>query len=141
MPAEGPLDFYRQRGRHDDRYRQAKGTYTNKDRRLWPGEFVDVALNLSTQKNAVLVPTKAIQSGQQGEYVYVVTPQSTAESRVVRTAGTYQNFTIISDGLAAGERVVVNGQLRVAPNAKVAVQGGSPASSVPGGGPPAGGGL
>jgi len=118
-----------------------KATYTNKDRRLWPGEFVDVALNLSTQKNAVLVPTKAIQSGQQGEYVYVVTPQSTAESRVVRTAGTYQNFTIIGDGLAAGERVVVNGQLRVAPNAKVAVQGGSPATSAPGGGPPAGGGL
>jgi membrane fusion protein, multidrug efflux system len=118
-----------------------KGTFSNTDRRLWPGEFVDVALNLSTQKNAILVPTKAIQTGQQGEFVYVVTPQSTAESRGVRTAGTYQGFTIVGDGLAAGEKVIVSGQLRVAPNAKVMVQGGNPASGAPpSGGTPAGGG-
>jgi len=118
-----------------------KGTFTNKDRRLWPGEFVDVALNLSTQKNAILVPTKAIQTGQQGQYVYVVTPQSTAESRIVRTAGTYQSFTLVEDGLSPGEKVVVNGQLRVAPNAKVIVQGGNPATGAPSGSPPVGGGL
>jgi multidrug efflux system membrane fusion protein len=70
-----------------------KGTFENRDRRLWPGEFVDVALELSTQKNAVVVPTKAIQTGQQGEYVYVVSPDSTAESRPVKTAGVYQNLT------------------------------------------------
>jgi multidrug efflux system membrane fusion protein len=100
-----------------------KGTYQNKDRRLWPGQFVDVALELSTQKNAIVVPTKAIQTGQQGEYVYVVRTDSTAESRPVKTAGVYQNLTLISEGLKAGEHVVVNGQMRVAPNAKVAVQG------------------
>ena len=99
-----------------------KGTFENKDRRLWPGEFVDVALGLSTQKNAVVVPTTAIQTGQQGEYVYVVRSDSTAESRPVKTAGTYQDLTMISDGLKVGERVIVNGQLRVAPNAKVTVQ-------------------
>ena len=49
-----------------------KATFPNQDRRLWPGEFVDVALELSTEKNAIVVPTKAIQTGQQGEYVYVV---------------------------------------------------------------------
>ena len=99
-----------------------KATFQNKDRRLWPGQFVDVALQLSTQKDAIVVPTKAIQTGQQGEYVYVVRADSTAESRPVKTAGVYQNLTIISDGLHAGEHVIVNGQLRVAPNAKVVVQ-------------------
>jgi membrane fusion protein, multidrug efflux system len=122
-----------------------KGTFQNQDRRLWPGEFVDVALVLSTQKNAMIVPTKAIQSGQQGEYVYVVRTDSTAESRPVKTAGAYQNLTLISDGLKVGEHVIVNGQLRVAPNAKVVVQGTLPLPGTqPGAGAasgPAGGGL
>jgi multidrug efflux system membrane fusion protein len=99
-----------------------KGTFENKDRRLWPGQFVDVALELSTKKNAVVVPTKAIQTGQQGEYVYLVRPDNTAESRPVKTTGVYQDLTLISYGLKAGEQVIVNGQLRVAPNAKVTVQ-------------------
>jgi membrane fusion protein, multidrug efflux system len=102
---------------------KVKGTFANKDRRLWPGQFVDAALELSMQKDAVVVPTKAIQTGQQGEYVYVVKSDSTAEPRPVKTSGTYQNLTLISDGLKIGERVIVDGQLRVAPNAKVIVQG------------------
>jgi len=115
-----------------------KGTYQNKDRRLWPGQFVDVALELSTQKNVVVVPTKAIQTGQQGEYVYVVRPDNTAESRPVKTTGVYENLTLISDGLKSGEQVIVSGQLRVAPNAKVMIQntlpGTQPATAPPGGG-------
>jgi membrane fusion protein, multidrug efflux system len=103
-----------------------KGTFENKDRRLWPGEFVDVALEISTLRQTMVVPTKAIQTGQQGEYVYVVRPDSTAESRPVKTAGVYQNLTLVADGLKAGERVIVNGQLRVAPNARVTVQGALP---------------
>jgi len=99
-----------------------KGTFENKDRRLWPGEFVDVALELSTQKGAIVVPTKAIQTGQRGDYVYVVRSDSTAESRPVKTAGAYENLMLVSEGLKAGERVIVNGQLRVAPNSKVNVQ-------------------
>ena len=75
-----------------------KATFENKDRRLWPGQFVDVALELSMQKDAVVVPTKAIQTGQQGEYVYVVRADSTAESRPVKTMGVYQNLTVISQG-------------------------------------------
>jgi multidrug efflux system membrane fusion protein len=120
-----------------------KGTYQNKDRRLWPGEFVDVALELSTQKNALVVPTKAIQTGQQGEYVYVVRPDSTAESRPVKTAGAYQNVTLIADGLKPGEHVIVNGQLRVAPNARVVVQGAQPGpqTKAAAASSPAGGGL
>ena len=118
-----------------------KATFQNRDRRLWPGQYVDVALQLSTQKNAVVVPTKAIQSGQQDDYVYVVRADSTAESRPVKQAGTYQNLTLIAEGLKPGERVIVNGQMRVAPNAKVVVQSTMPttptnaaAVGAPGGG-------
>jgi multidrug efflux system membrane fusion protein len=105
-----------------------KATFVNKDKRLWPGEYVDAVLELSVQKDATVVPTKAIQSGQQGSYVYIVTPQSTAESRPVVTAGTYQDLTVVSSGLEAGQKVIVDGQVRVAPNAKVAVQSGSAAT-------------
>lgn len=118
-----------------------KATFQNRDRRLWPGQFVDVALELSTQKNAVVVPTKAIQSGQQGDYVYVVRADSTAESRPVKQAGTYQSLTLVSDGLKAGEQVIVNGQMRVAPNAKVVVQSTMPPTPTNAAGAPAGGGL
>ena len=103
-----------------------KGTFQNGDRRLWPGQFVDVVLELSTQKNVTVVPTKAIQNGQQGEYVYVVRADSTAESRPVKIAGAYQNLTVVSEGLEKGERVIVNGQLRVSPDARVNVQSTAP---------------
>ena len=125
-PAEGRLTFIDNGVDTTTGMFKLKGTFQNKDRRLWPGEFVDVALVLSTQKNAVVVPTKAIQTGQRGEYVYVVRTDSTAESRPVKTAGAYQNLTLISDGLKVGEQVIVNGQLRVAPNAKVMVQSAPP---------------
>jgi len=137
-PSEGRLTFIDNGVDTQTGTIKLKATFVNKDRRLWPGEFVDVALNLSTRKNAILVPTKAIQTGQQGEYVYVVTPQNIAESRALKTVGTYQNYTVVAEGLNAGEQVVVNGQLRVAPNAKVAVQnagsGSAPANAPPGGG-------
>lgn len=99
-----------------------KGTMQNRDRRLWPGEFVDVNLNLSVQKNAIIVPTKAVQTGQQGDYVYVIKPDNTAEARPVKTAGNYKDLTLIAQGVSAGETVVVDGQLKVVPNGKVAIQ-------------------
>jgi membrane fusion protein, multidrug efflux system len=145
-PAEGKLTFIDNGVDMQTGTVKLKATFANKDRRLWPGQYVDVVLNLSTRKQAVLVPTKAIQTGQQGPYVYVVTPQSTAESRNVETSGTYQNSTIIAGGVSAGEKVVVDGQLRVAPNAKVLVQSTVP-TTPPGGSenatakPVAGGGL
>lgn len=142
-PAEGRLTFIDNGVDTTTGMFKLKGTFQNRDRRLWPGEFVDVALELSTQKNAVVVPTKAIQTGQQGEYVYVVRTDSTAESRPVKTAGAYQNLTLISDGLKTGEQVIVNGQLRVAPNAKVVIQGAPPGAQTgtAAASGPAGGGL
>ena len=142
-PVEGQLTFIDNGVDTTTGMFKLKATFQNKDRRLWPGQFVDVALELSTQKNAVVVPTKAIQTGQQGEYVYVVRTDSTAESRPVKVAGVYQNLTVISDGLNAGEQVIVNGQLRVAPNAKVVVQSILPGTQTdsPAAKGPAGGGL
>jgi multidrug efflux system membrane fusion protein len=144
-PAEGRLTFIDNGVDTTTGMFKLKGTFQNKDRRLWPGEFVDVRLVLSMQKNAVVVPTKAIQNGQQGEYVYVVRSDSTAESRPVKTAGVYQNWTLIADGLKTGEQVIVSGQLRVAPNAKVTVQSTLPLPGTQTGtkvaGGPAGGGL
>ena len=121
-PAEGVLTFIDNGVDTTTGMFKLKATFQNKDRRLWPGQFVDVALELSTQKNAIVVPTKAIQTGQQGEYVYVVRANNTAESRPVKTLGVYQNLTVVGEGLNAGETVVVDGQLRIAPNAKVAVE-------------------
>lgn len=121
-PAEGYLSFIDNGVDTSTGTVKLKATFANKDRRLWPGEFVDTVLQLSVQKNAIVVPTKAVQTGQQGEYVYVVTAQDTAESRPVKTAGTYQDLSIISTGLKPGERVITSGHLRVAPNAKVVVQ-------------------
>jgi membrane fusion protein, multidrug efflux system len=141
-PAEGRLTFLDNGVDTTTGMFKLKGTFQNKNRRLWPGEFVDVALELSTQKNALVVPTKAIQTGQQGEYVYVVRTDNTAESRPVKTTGAYQNLTLVSDGLNVGERVIVNGQLRVAPNAKVAVEATLPeAPNAAGASNPGGGGL
>src|SRR5207253_5164857 len=70
-----------------------KATFPNSRRRLLPGQFVDVVLNLSLQKGATVVPTKAVQVGQQGEYVFVVNPQDIAEARPVTTAGTFQKYS------------------------------------------------
>jgi len=120
-----------------------KGTFQNKDRKLWPGEFVDVNLNLTTQKGAIIVATKAVQTGQQGDYVYVIKSDGTAEPRAVTTAGTYKDVTLIGKGLNAGETVVVEGQLKVVPNGKVAVQSTLPSSVTKNAEepPPAGSGL
>ena len=68
------------------------------------------------------MPTKAIQSGQQGDYVFVVTKDGTADPRQVTTTGTYQNLTLVKGGLNSGDTVIVDGQLRVAPNGKVTIQ-------------------
>jgi len=128
-PAEGFLTFIDNTVDTQTGTVKLKATFPNKDRRLWPGEFVDVVLNLSTQKNAIAIPTKAVQTGQQGKYVYVVTAQNTAESRAVTTTGTYQNLTLVSHGVAPGVRVIVEGQLRVAPHSQVVVQSTLPPST------------
>ncbi len=99
-----------------------KGTFKNLDRRLWPGQFVDVILTLTTERDRIIVPSQAVQTGQQGQYVYVIKDDLTADLRVVTPGRTYQTWTIIDKGVAAGETVVTDGQLRLTPGAKVEIK-------------------
>ncbi|MGZ4814308.1 MAG: efflux RND transporter periplasmic adaptor subunit [Terriglobales bacterium] len=133
-PSEGVLTFIDNGVDPQTGTVKLKATFQNHDKRLWPGEFVNVVLNLSTMKNAITVPTKAVQSGQQGDYVYVVTKDGTADPHQVASVGTYQNLTLIKSGLNSGDTVIVDGQLRVAPNAKVTVQSSLPPRAVVGNG-------
>ncbi len=127
-PAEGTLTFIDNGVDPTTGTVKLKGTFVNKDKRLWPGEFVDVVLNLSVHKNAIVVPTKAIQTGQQGAYVYTIGQDDTATPQVVQPLGTYRDLTLVSGGLKAGDRVVVDGQLRIVPNGKVKIQSKVPSS-------------
>jgi multidrug efflux system membrane fusion protein len=96
-----------------------KGVFANKSRKLWPGQFTDVVITLGSRQNAVIVPTQAIQTSQQGEFVYVVKPDNKVEMRQVTSAAATGEETVIEKGLAAGETVVVDGQLRLTPGATV----------------------
>ena len=99
-----------------------KGTFQNEDRKLWPGEFVRVVLRLTTQSNALVVPNQAVQTGQQGEFVYVVKQDRTVESRPVATGIRVDQDLVIDRGLEFGETVVTDGQLRLAPGARVSMR-------------------
>jgi multidrug efflux system membrane fusion protein len=101
---------------------QLKATFGNRKRTLWPGQFVDVVLNLSSQPNALLVPSEAVQTGQRGTYVYLVKPDMTVESRPVSIGRSVEGFTVVQSGLAPGDTVVTDGQLRLSPGAKVKVK-------------------
>jgi membrane fusion protein, multidrug efflux system len=99
-----------------------KATFPNSNEVLWPGEYVDVTLTLVTEPNAIVVPTQAIQTGQSGQYVYVVKNDLTVESRPVTMNRTQGTLAIVAKGLQPGERVVTDGQLRLAPGAKVEIK-------------------
>lgn len=99
-----------------------KGTINNDNNRLWPGQFVDVVISLYVQPDAVVVPLPALQSGQAGQYVYVVNEDLSTEPRQIVVARTYGDEAIIEKGLKPGERVVTDGQLRLVPGAKVQIK-------------------
>ena len=103
---------------------RVKGAFTNVDRRLWPGQFVNVVVTLTTDATAIVVPTPAVQAGQQGQYVFIVKPDQTAELRAVTVARGDNNETVIKEGLAVGETVVTDGQIRLVPGSRVSVKEG-----------------
>ena len=101
-----------------------KATFTNEAKRLWPGLFVNVVVQLSTQPNAILVPSQAIQTSQEGQIVFVVKPDLTVEIRPVEVGRPINGDVIVTKGLKPGERVVTDGQLRLVPGAKVEIKTG-----------------
>src|SRR5205809_3470793 len=94
-----------------------KATFQNDVRRLYPGQFVHVVLTLGVQNQALVVPSQAVQIGQDKSFVYVVKFDQTVEARTVKTGSTIDNMTVIDDGLKVGEQVVTDGQLRLVPGA------------------------
>jgi len=100
---------------------QLKATFDNAENVLWPGQYVDVVLTLTTQP-AVVVPSQAVQPGQQGPYVFVVTPDLTVQPRPLELGRRLATETIITKGLAPGERVVTDGQLRLVPGSRVEIK-------------------
>lgn len=99
-----------------------KAAFPNEDELLWPGKFVNVSLTLATQKDAVVVPVQAVGRGQEGEYVFIVKPDLTVESRPVLTGNALGREVVIENGLRGGEKVVTNGQLRLSPGTKVKIE-------------------
>jgi len=96
-----------------------KADFPNREHRLWPGQFVDVTLELATRLDAVTIPARAVQTGQQGTYVFVVDSEQKAALRPVTVGFTHQDTAVIDTGLNAGETVVIDGQLRLAPGTPV----------------------
>ena len=108
-----------------------RATLPNADAHFWPGQFVNVRLVLSVKKDAVLIPTAAQQIGQVGPYVYVIKPDNTAELRPVTPGQRQGDMLVIEKGVAAGEQVIVSGQMSVLPGGKVQVMSAAPPTSAP----------
>ena len=105
-----------------------KALFDNASRELWPGEFVNVNLQLTTEPHAVVTPASAVQTSQNGPYVYVVRANRTVDMRPVNVARTAGAESVIASGLQPGETVVTDGQLRLTPGARVTIHG-SPAAT------------
>ncbi len=111
-----------------------KGTFRNTDRKLWPGEYVNVTVRMSMQENALVLPNQAVQTGQDGTYVYVVKDDSTVEMRPVTTGLRVDQDMVIDKGVRGGETVVTEGQLRLAPGSRVQMSGANGPGGFRGGG-------
>ncbi len=98
-----------------------RAVFQNKDRALWPGQFATAVITLREQRDAIVVPSQAVQTGPKGQFVFVVKPDLVAEVREVAVERVDGEQSIIAKGLALGERVVINGQSRLVPGATVSL--------------------
>jgi multidrug efflux system membrane fusion protein len=130
-PARGRLTFVDNTVNNTTGTIQLKALFPNDAKTLWPGQFVNVVLTLATQPDAIVVPSQAVQAGQQGSYVFVVKSDQTVESRPVVVAREVGGETVVDAGLASGEQVVTDGQLRLAPGAKVEIKEAAPTAAGP----------
>ena len=96
-----------------------RGRFANKGNALWPGQFVNVSVRLFEQADAIVIPSQAVQTGPEGQYVYVVDDDMVADVRKIQVQRTEGDRAIVAAGLAKGERVVTQGQLRLGPKTRV----------------------
>jgi membrane fusion protein, multidrug efflux system len=128
-PEEGKLSFIDNAVDTTTGTIRMKALFNNRDKRLWPGQFVNVRIILDTLKNATLVPSQAVQTGQDGPYLFVLSPDGkTVELRTVKTGISKDDATVIEQGVSPGDSVVVDGQLQLVSGSRVSVRGakGSP---------------
>ena len=121
-PAVGTLSFIDNAVDQTTGTIKLKGEFANADRRLWPGQFVNAALTLRNQPNAIVVPSQAVQNGQQGQFVFVIKNDMTVEARPIVIGQSADGQAIVEKGLAPGERVVTDGQLRLVPGSRVQIK-------------------
>ena len=100
---------------------ELRAVFTNADPVLWPGEFVSARVLVRTDRDAVVMPSQAVQTGQNGLYVYIVKPDDTVAPQMIETGPTVTGFTEIRAGLHPGALVVLDGQSRLAPGTHVTI--------------------
>jgi len=100
---------------------RVKARFDNEEERLWPGAFVSARVILSVRKDAATVPSQTVQQGPNGHYAYVIKPDDTVERRAVDVASIQDGIAVVTKGLSAGERVVVDGQYRLTNGARVKI--------------------
>ncbi len=131
QPIEGALSFI------DNAVATASGTielmatFENGDRRLWPGQFVQVFLRTGVDRDATTVPTRAVQTSQKGSFVFVVGAEQKVEMRPVRISRTQGDSSVVAEGVKGGEVVVVDGQLRLVPGTRVETKDAETAATTP----------
>lgn len=121
QPEEGILTFINNTVDNATGTIALKATFPNPRKRLWPGQFLNVVVTL-TERTAVLVPSRAVLSGQKGTYVFLVKPDNTVVIRPVETSTIFKESSVVDKGLEAGERVVLDGQLRLIQGARVSIK-------------------
>lgn len=121
-PSIGTVDFVDNAVDQTTGTIRVKAAFPNADRRLWPGQFVNVVVTLSVDANAIVVPSTAVQASDKGPYVFVIKPDKTAEQRMVTVARINGAETIIRDGLKTGETVVTDGALRLVTGSRVTIK-------------------
>lgn len=124
-PATGSISFVDNQVDQTTGTIRIKATFPNSNRRLWPGQFVNVRVRLSNDPNALVVPSVAVQAGPEGQYVYVVKSDQTVEMRPVDVARTAGQETVLRQGVKPGETIVIDGQLRLVPGARISIKGGN----------------
>jgi membrane fusion protein, multidrug efflux system len=124
-PAAGSISFVDNQVDQTTGTIRIKATFPNANRRLWPGQFVNVRVRLTTDPHAIVVPSVAVQAGPEGRYVYVVKGDKTVEMRHVVVARTAGSETVLKEGVKPGETVVTDGQLRLVPGSRISIKGGT----------------
>jgi multidrug efflux system membrane fusion protein len=122
IPAHGRIAFVDNAVDQNTGTIKIKGTFPNDDRRLWPGQFVNVIVTLTTDPQAIVVPSAAVQQGQQGTYVFAVKSDQSVEMRPVTIARTHGAETVLASGVQPGETIVTDGHLRLVPGGRISVK-------------------